>query len=186
MVREIRDGLPLMEKWIQADGQGQGDFLYLPDLIASGSPSEPRVKVDLFDESAIIYTAGTAGRPKGAVFNHYSHLMIAMAMLSELGMRETDRILYSAPLFDSAELHLFLWPGTLVGATHVVARNFVPEETLGLIEKEKITQFFGAATMYLLMMQVPGFEKYDLSSSGTGPTAPPPCPRAGAQSRGDV
>jgi acyl-CoA synthetase (AMP-forming)/AMP-acid ligase II len=161
---EIRDRLPCMEKWIQADGEANGEFLYLPDLIASGDPAEPAVAVDLFDESAIIYTAGTAGQPKGAVFNHYSHLMIAIAMLSELGMRETDRILHTVPLCDSAELHLFLWPGTLVGATHVVMQSFIPEQVLATIEKERVTQFFGAATMYLLLMQVPDFSRYDLSS----------------------
>jgi acyl-CoA synthetase (AMP-forming)/AMP-acid ligase II len=164
LAMEIRERLPMVEKWIQADGKASGDFEYLPDLIASGDPAEPAVKVGLFDESAIIYTAGTAGKPKGAVFNHYSHLSIATAMLSELAMRETDRILHTAPLYDAADLHLFLWPGTFVGATHVVMREFIPEAVLKTIQEEKITHFFGASTMYLLLMQEPSFAQYDLGS----------------------
>jgi len=164
LAREIRDRLPRLRHWIQADGERADDFAHLPDLVSEGDPAEPRIEVGLFDESAIIYTAGTAGQPKGAVFNHYSHLAIATAMISELGMRETDRILHAAPLYDAAVLHLFLWPGVFVGAAHVVMRSFIPEEALQAIQDEKITHFFGAPTMYLMLMQVSNFASYDLGS----------------------
>lgn len=164
LAREIRDRLPAVKDWILLDGDREDDFQYLPDILEESEGSEPEVEINLFDESAIIYTSGTTGRPKGAVFNHYCHLMIGTAMMSELGMNETDRILHVAPLFHSAELHLYLWPGTFLGATHVVMKFFVPEKTLETIEKERITLFFGAPAMYLLMMQAPDFEKYDLSS----------------------
>ena len=164
LAREIRGRLPAVRHWIQAEGERADDFDYLPDLLEKGDPAEPRVPVDLFDESAIIYTAGTAGQPKGAVFNHYSHLAIATAMLSELGMRESDRILHAAPLYDAAVLHLFLWPGVFVGAAHVVMRSFVPEQILKAMQDERVTHFFGAPPMYLMLMQVPEFSSYDLGS----------------------
>ena len=93
--------------------------------------------------------------PRGRSSTTTATSSIATAMLSELAMRETDRILHVAPLYDAADLHLFLWPGTLVGATHVVMRDFIPETVLKTIEKERVTHFFGASTMYLLLMQVP-------------------------------
>ena len=164
LAREIRDRLPAVKDWILLDGEREEDFLYFPEIAAGGDSSEPQVDINLFDESAIIYTSGTTGKPKGAVFNHYCHLMIGTAMMSELGMNEKDRILHVAPLFHSAELHLYLWPGTFLGATHEVMKFFIPEQTLQTIERERVTLFFGAPAMYLLMMQVPDFEKYDLSS----------------------
>ena len=116
IAKEARGGLPGVKTWIQADGERDADFAYLPDLMEKGGSDEPGVDIGLFDESAIIYTSGTTGKPKGAVFNHYCHLSIGVAMMSELGMHERDRILHAAPLFHSAELHLYLWPGTYRGA----------------------------------------------------------------------
>jgi acyl-CoA synthetase (AMP-forming)/AMP-acid ligase II len=164
LAAEIRGNLPRIKSWILADGEGSGEFLDLPDLVEKGDPAEPGVEIGLFDESAIIYTSGTTGRPKGAVFNHYCHLSIGTAMISEIGIMEYDRILHAAPLFHSAELHLYLWPGTFAGATHVVMKFFIPKLTLEIIERERVTQFFGPPAMYLLMMQEPDFGKYDLSS----------------------
>ena len=161
---EIRERLPRIEHWILADGEADADYMYLPDMLEKGDPSEPGVEIGLFDESAIIYTSGTTGKPKGAVFNHYCHLSIGTAMLAEVSIGEQDRILHAAPLFHSAELHLYLWPGTFMGATHVVMKFFIPKLTLETVEKERITQFFGPPAMFLLMMQEPDFEKYDLSS----------------------
>ncbi|MFW6113991.1 MAG: AMP-binding protein, partial [Actinomycetota bacterium] len=164
LTRELREHLPDIGHWILADGEPEENFLYLPDMVKEGDPAEPEVEVGLFDESAIIYTSGTTGKPKGAVFNHYCHLSIATAMMSEVNIKEYDRILHAAPLFHSAELHLYLWPGTFVGATHVVMKFFIPKLTLEIIERERITQFFGPPAMFLLMMQEPNFEDYDLSS----------------------
>ena len=164
LAKEIRGQLPGIGHWILADGEAEEDYLYLPDILTEGEPSEPEVEVGLFDESAIIYTSGTTGKPKGAVFNHYSHLSIATSVMSEIDIAENDRILHAAPLFHVAELHLYLWPGTFVGATHAVMKLFHPKSALEIIEKERITQFFGPPTMFLLMMQEPDFKDYDLSS----------------------
>ncbi len=164
LARDLRDHLVGLNHWILTDGKRDDDFLYLPDILKDGDPCEPKVEIDLFDESAICYTSGTMGRPRGAVFSHYSHLAIASSALSEVGITEKDRILHAAPLFHVAELHLYLWPGTFVGATHVVMKYFHPQAVLKTIEKERITQFFGPPAMYLLMMQEPDFQEYDLSS----------------------
>ncbi len=164
LARGMREQLPGIRNWILADGEAGDDFLYFPDILKEGDPSEPGVDIGLFDESAIIYTSGTTGKPKGAVFNHYNHLSITTAMLSEINIAEQDRILHAAPLFHVAELHLYLWSGTFVGATHVLMKSFHPRGALEIIEKEGITQFFGPPTMFLLMMQEKDFAKYDLSS----------------------
>jgi acyl-CoA synthetase (AMP-forming)/AMP-acid ligase II len=81
-----------------------------------------------------------------------------------IGMNPKDRILHAAPLFHSAELNLYLNPGTYMGATHVVNKEFwPPDKVLDLLQNEKITLFFGAPIMYTMLMGVPDFAKYDLS-----------------------
>ncbi len=136
----------------------------LTDLFESGDRSEPEALVDEFDESEIIYTSGTTGRPKGALFIHHNQMVVTATVLSLVGLRPRDRVLHAAPMFHSAELNLYMNPTTYVGGTHVVLREFHPQKALELIQKEKITQFFGAPVMYSFMMGMPDFDTYDLSS----------------------
>jgi acyl-CoA synthetase (AMP-forming)/AMP-acid ligase II len=114
--------------------------------------------------ATLVYTSGTTGRPKGAILTHHNQMVLTTSMTSLIGINTKDRILHTAPLFHSAELNLYLNPGTYLGSTHVVVRDFVPNNILSLIQKEKISQFFGAPVMYTFMMLVPDFDKYDLSS----------------------
>ncbi len=146
---------------------GKGTFAGIEpitDIIANGSKDEPKVRVDEFDESEIIYTSGTTGKPKGAVLTHHNQMILTTSVATLVGLHPRDRILHAAPLFHSAELNLYLNPGTYLGCTHVVIKDFIPDRVLSLIEREKISQFFGAPVMYSFMMLVPDFEKFNLSS----------------------
>ena len=161
---EMRPRLPAVKSFFSA-GAGRFDNCQpLSELMASGDSNEPPVTVDEFDESEIIYTSGTTGKPKGALFVHHNQMVVTATVLSLVGLRPTDRILHAAPMFHSAELNLYMNPTTYVGGTHVVLREFHPLKVLELIQKEKITQFFGAPVMYSFMMGMPNFDTFDLSS----------------------
>ena len=134
------------------------------ELVANAAASEPEVLVEEYDDCEILYTSGTTGRPKGALFDHHRILHVGMVMVVHMGVNPGDRLLHLAPLFHSAQLNLFLVSGMFVGATHVVLRVFEPNKVLETLEKEKITLFFGVPTMYNFMLQVPNIDSYDLSS----------------------
>ncbi len=136
----------------------------LAEVYASGKTSDPGVSIDEWDESEIIYTSGTTGRPKGAVLTHHNQMVVVTTVCSLVQIMPSDRIFHVAPLFHSAELNLYLNPGTYMGATHVIMKEFSPQAVLETIQNERITQFFGAPVMYLFMMKVPNFDDYDLSS----------------------
>ncbi len=137
----------------------------LEEVLETGKTGEPGVEVDEFDESEILYTSGTTGRPKGALFVHHAHMVLTTSMTSLIGINPEDRIIHAAPLFHSAQLNLYLNPGTYVGATHIVNKEFwPPENVLKLMEQEKATLFFGAPIMYTMLMGAKDFENYDLSS----------------------
>ena len=58
----------------------------------------------------------------------------------------------------------------------VVLMNFEPRQTLEVIEAERVSGFLGITTMVNCMMDVPGFDRFDLSSLrlvkyGGGPMA---------------
>ncbi len=145
-------------------GEGYDGCTPLSEVYAAGKTADPEIAIDEWDESEIIYTSGTTGRPKGAVLTHHNQMALVTTVSYLVHIAPKDRIFHVAPLFHSAELNLYLNPGTYMGATHVIMREFNPQLVLETIQKERITQFFGAPVMYLFMMKVPNFDDYDLSS----------------------
>ncbi|MEJ2164430.1 MAG: AMP-binding protein, partial [Desulfobacterales bacterium] len=162
VMREMKPRLENVNYFLSAGSERFDTFDPLADVLTSGDNDEPGVAVDEFDESEILYTSGTTGRPKGALFVHHNHITLVTTMATLIGIRPSDRLLHAAPLFHSAELNLYMNPGTYLGCSQTVVKEFVPPKILGLIEKEKITQFFGAPVMFSFMMKVPDFDKYDL------------------------
>ncbi|WP_053361688.1 long-chain-fatty-acid--CoA ligase [Bacillus sp. FJAT-27251] len=137
----------------------------------------PPIDVSLADDFEILYTSGTTGQPKGALFDHERIFKVALAATIGMGLRPRETFLHIAPLFHSAELNLFLVSGVLLGATHIIQRDFHPVSVLEAIEKYKITNFFGVPAMYNFLLQVPNTAGYDLSSIkrcgyGAAPMAP--------------
>ncbi len=163
-VKDMKGRLDKIKLFFSA-GSGKFDgFDSIEEIMASGDSSDPGIEVDEYAESEIIYTSGTTGRPKGAVLLHHNQIVLTTTVCSLYALNPDDRILHVAPLFHSAELNLYLNPGTYMGVTHVIMRDFIPNQILATIQKEKITQFFGAPVMYLALMQMPNFDEYDLSS----------------------
>lgn len=163
-VREMKGRLGKI-KYLMSAGPGQfSEFDAMEKIMASGDLSDPGIDVDEYAESEIIYTSGTTGRPKGAVLVHHNQMVLTTTVCTLYSPNQDDRILHVAPLFHSAELNLYLNPGTYMGCTHVIMKDFVPSQILATIQKEKITQFFGAPIMYMALMSVPNFDEFDLSS----------------------
>ncbi|HEY0903061.1 MAG TPA: AMP-binding protein [Marmoricola sp.] len=151
----------------------------LEDLAASAATASPYgddVEVLESDDALILYTSGTTGKPKGALFDHHRTLTVATSMIGSLGQRAGDRFLHVAPLYHAAELAIMLVPGTLLGAKHVVLPGFDPAAVLDVMERERITMFFGVPTMFQVMMRVPGAGDRDLSSWRTGLFGAAPMP----------
>ncbi|ATY11644.1 o-succinylbenzoate--CoA ligase [Amycolatopsis sp. AA4] len=117
------------------------------------------------DEVAVLmYTSGTTGRPKGAMLTHGNLEANAINVLtSGEGILPSDVTLTVAPLFHIGGLALFTLPLLYAGGTVVVAGKFDPQETLALLQREKITVHFMVPAMWAAMTQVPDFDSYDLS-----------------------
>jgi acyl-CoA synthetase (AMP-forming)/AMP-acid ligase II len=145
--------------------------------VLSENASNPQIEVSEDDDLEILYTSGTTGRPKGALFDHKRVFNVGLTMMISMGINQEERILHIAPLFHSAQLNLFLISGVVLGATHIIHRDFHPVTTLQAIQQHKITHFFGVPAMYNFMLQVPNASEYDLSSIkrcgyGAAPMAP--------------
>lgn len=147
------------------------------ESVLSGNKNEPAIEVSEQDNLEILYTSGTTGRPKGALFDHRQIFNVGISVIINMGIRQHERILHLAPLFHSAQLNLFLISGVALGATHIIHRDFHPVRTLQAIQEHKITHLFAVPAMYNFLLQVPNVADYDLSSIvrcgyGAAPMAP--------------
>ncbi len=125
---------------------------------------EPNIIVNEWDDAEILYTSGTTGSPKGALFDHHRVLHVGLHTGLFFNIEPEDNILHLAPLFHSAQLNLFLISATLIGSTQIIHKQFDPVKVLETIEEEKISIFFGIPTMYNYLLQIPNNKDYDLSS----------------------
>ncbi len=142
---------------------------YLPDgcinyeqLIADNQPAEDSYRNN-DDLAGIYYTGGTTGFPKGVMLTHTNVWSSAIALVTEVGLKETHRILHSAPMFHLAD-GAMSQGGILAGATHCFMPMFTPDGTIKAIEQYKATHAVLVPVMIQMTINHPDVKTADLSS----------------------
>ena len=156
----IVDGIsafcPTVEKWIALCDQ---DSLpeYKTDVEAyetftNGASNE--LEWPRFDEntaSALCYTSGTTGDPKGVLYSHRSTIMHAMvgALHDAVGGGSLDTILAVVPMFHVSAWGL-VYSGAMVGAKLVMPGPGLDGASLTkMIKQEGVTLMAGVPTVWL-------------------------------------
>ncbi|MDO9353613.1 MAG: long-chain fatty acid--CoA ligase [Solirubrobacteraceae bacterium] len=136
----------------------------LEEAIGTVEPLTEPVQRVATDTAVILYTSGTTGKPKGALLTH-SNLMWNAEISSQLHDLGThDTLLGALPLFHSFGQTCVLNAAARRGATIELIPRFDPELALGLIEKQKVTKFFGVPTMFVALLNHPNLASTDVSS----------------------
>ncbi len=105
-----------------------------------------------------MYTAGTTGRPKGAVLSQGASFWNAVNMSLCIDLTSQDRTLTVLPLFHVGGIGLYTLPTLYQGGTVVIQRAFDPKATFRLLEEERIQVMFGVPAIFLFLIQDPGFQ----------------------------
>ena len=131
--------------------------------------------LDLEDIHLIIHTGGTTGIPKGAMISHRAMLFNSVNEIITWGLSHMDSAHILLPLFHTGGWNLLTLPLLHVGGRIIINKQFDPKLSLEVIEKERTTFSFGAATIYRMMADLPEFDKTDFSSlrwvmAGAAPT----------------
>jgi len=130
--------------------------------VAAGDPSARPVRLSPDDPVAIVWTSGTTGQPKGAVFDHrrLEALSRATGELSE----PFDRRLSPVP-FAHVGYMTRLWDEIANVMTSVIVPTpWSALAALDLIEQERITVGQGVPTQWELMLRQPELDRWDVSS----------------------
>ncbi len=150
----------------------------LPELAELAAQNHPPVShvVGEYDDALLLYTSGTTGSAKGALFDHHQALWVGVNMAGVAGYRDGDRTMHVAPLYHAAQLSLILFAGTMLAMTHVVLPGFDPVVVADVMAKERISLFFGVPTMYQFLMRLPDLADRDLSAWRVGLFGAAPMP----------
>lgn len=150
------------------------DYIDYAELLVGHNTEEVRIepKEELF---AILFTSGTTGRPKGAMLTHENVLFTAMSGSKIMKCTMEDVFLIPNPLFHVMGV-TFILRATYCGGKLVVMQKYSVKNALALIESERVTIHPGVPTMFILELNSPDFDNYDLSSLRTGEMAAAPCP----------
>ena len=137
------------------------------ELVASGdSGRQPSARLPEPDWPAMLqYTGGTTGRPKGVELSHRATATNVAQREAMLPTRtDGERILCAMPLFHAYALAMGLHLAARCGGHLAILPRYQPEAVLDLVERERITLFPGAPTMFAGLMAHERFAATDWRS----------------------
>src|SRR5277367_5351123 len=180
VAREALKECPRIELCIVADGAGESERIVGLQAATTGLPNTP-----IPDESAgtaMLYSSGTTGRPKGILRPlpeqpPLQNQPVSDFLLKLWHYREGMIYLSPAPLYHSAPqaaVNLLI----RTGGTAIIMESFDPERYLELVQRWGVTHSQLVPTMFSRMLKLPEAvrARYDLSSLEIAIHAAAPCP----------
>jgi|HubBroStandDraft_4_1064222.scaffolds.fasta_scaffold20999_2 crotonobetaine/carnitine-CoA ligase len=151
-VAEVMHGLPMAHLVLIGESDApanleelpEGVTLHVLDALASSSTRLPDVDVTNGDTSAVLWTSGTTGRPKGVMQSHNAWIRAALTGAASAQTRDDDVLYCCLPMCNSAA-----WIG-------VVFRSLVAGVPFGLDAGFSVSSFwertrhFGATQAFTL------------------------------------
>ncbi|MBM7096520.1 AMP-binding protein [Bacillus sp. H-16] len=188
IVTGIKDYLPfpknLIYPFIQKKNTGiKVDITYnekthpFTRVLKENEPVETEVSVNPKEDLALLqYTGGTTGVAKGVMLTH--HNLVANTTQALRWMHKIDHgnevILCALPFFHVYGMTVGMNFSIMDRSKMVIMPRFDTTQILKAIQKQRVSIFPGAPTMYIGLINDPDVNKYDLSSvevciSGSAP-----------------
>jgi long-chain acyl-CoA synthetase len=138
------------------------------ELLAGYEPTPDLTDTEEEDTAVILYTSGTTGKPKGAELTHFNLSRNSdIAGRTTCGIEQGDIVLGALPLFHSFGQTVSMNASLRVGATLTLLPKFDPGEALEIMQRDRVTHFYGVPTMYGALLHHPDRESYDTSALRT-------------------
>jgi len=187
MVRELEPRLSGVKYYFRLLGAGETTDLFTEDLqhldyerLYEAKENEPEAEINLEDDLFIMYTSGTTGRPKGAVWTHSNSLWFSVSQIISLSFKAEDITLLSGPMYHVGSLQDMSMPTFHMVGTCVLlpSRGANSLTVLQLMEHERVTKALLFPIMLYDILALRNLNEYDLSSLKTVFTGGEPVPIA--------
>src|SRR5258707_302949 len=138
-------------------------FVFLPGQPLPSGPPFAVENITRPEVTAIFYTSGTTGFPKGAMTTHEGFLSNTETCrrIAPLPSDGSVRTLVSVPLFHVTGCNSQLLPSCESGSATVIMPAFDVQVFLKTITEERINSLTSVPAIFWLAMNQPGFSKID-------------------------
>lgn len=117
----------------------------------------PALQFGAKDAVFILYTSGSTGFPKGALYTHQMLFWNSINTSMSLIINTESRALCFAPPFHTGAWNVLTTPFLHHGAYTCILKKFDPALALQLLQTERCTLLFGVPTMLRMMADEPDF-----------------------------
>ena len=177
VVDRIRGRAAAVRRFVLLGAERRPWAAHVDDLIAAGDAGPVSIETGDSVGGSMIYTAGTTGKPKGAL-RRAMDMKSALPRLHALDLVDPAHVhLVAGPLYHSAPGAFALYTHVF-GGTVVVKRKFDAEEALAAIARHACTSTFMAPTLLTRSVDLPEAvrARYDPRSMRGLVIAAAPCP----------
>jgi len=116
------------------------------------------------DVAVLQYTGGTTGMPRAAMMTHFNLVANAMQNATWFNWQHGDVVMGTLPFYHTWGSCVCLNSPLYTGCSVVLMKKFDPVEALSLVAREKVSIWYGAATMFNILLQEPQLRHTDISS----------------------
>ena len=157
------------------DAPGVGDVTYEALLAGADPLFEWREPDDEWQSICLLYTSGTTGDPKGAVYSHRGAYLQALSNALMFGLSFDSVYLWTLPMFHCSGWS-YPWAVVAVGGTQVCLRKVDTAMIFRFIAQHHVTHLCGAPIVLNMLAQAPAAQRVAFSQTvncATGGAAPP-------------
>lgn len=135
-----------------------------PELSSEEDPFFPIIPVAEDDPIFILFTSGTTGFPKGALYTHKMMFWNSINTSISLIVNSESRTINCMPFFHTGGWNVLVTPFLHHGGYVCLMKKFEAAAVLSLLQTEKVSVFMGVPTMLKMIAEEAGFEKADFGA----------------------
>ncbi|MFB6252052.1 MAG: class I adenylate-forming enzyme family protein [Halobellus sp.] len=128
-------------------------------------------------ETGVLYTSGSTSEPKAILEDQRRVWMGGTQAVMEMSLDPTDVALVTTPWYHDVTTVAWIYPHLQVGATLVLQPEFIPPESLTLMDEHDVTGLLAVPAQLEALLDLYDEESYDLSALSyvrTGGAVVPP------------
>lgn len=139
-------------------------FSFWPDIVSRSEDFMPNIDIDEENLGSIFYTSGSTGHPKGVALSYKNFDAPIQCIAHYLTLSSEDTIVCPGMPFSHLGGLDYILLMLYFGQTLILMERFHPLEFLKNIEQYKVALFWIVPSMYIALLSLKEFDKFNLSS----------------------